>query len=674
LIAIINFDSQRGLRGRVLRVRGALRRTLVAVVCSAVGAAAAPAVRAQDAASLSPRFILNLLDYVSTDYAGAVSADGRVLSAAEYGEQSEFVASALQAARTLPETRDSRLVIDAIAALRERVEQRAAPAEVAAAAQQAKAAVIEVAHVQVAPERWPSLQRGRALFAQPCAACHGSEGRGDGPAGAALDPKPADFHAAKMDEISPFQAFNAIRVGVPGTAMAAFPSLSDRDVWDLAFYVVSLRHGRVGSPDAAAASRSAAAPDELTRVATLSDRELRGTLAGSEPERQHQLAALRLYSQDGAEARSLVVARSALREAGADYRAGRRDSAKARALQAYLDGVEPAEPELRARDAPITAALEERFAAVRRAIETGEPPEHVEASIASAEQALDRAAELLRSNPFSPWVTFLIAAGILLREGFEAVLVVIALLAVLRAAGARSAALWVHAGWVLALGVGALAWIFSGWLMRISGAQREIMEAFTSFLAVLVLLSMGFWLHSKTEIHRWRQFIDVRVKTALAGGNLLGLAGIAFMAVFREAFETVLFLRAAWLEGGAGAGAAMALAVAGALAVVLASSWVFLRYSARLPVPKVFAFSAALMGLLSVILVGKGIHALQETGWVGATSLLRGWRWDTLGIYPTRETIVAQTLVFAVALLLWFSGKRPARALARAQGRRANGL
>ena len=76
------------------------------------------------------------------------------------------------------------------------------------------------------------------------------------------------------------------------------------------------------------------------------------------------------------------------------------------------------------------------------------------------------------------------------------------MLGVLRVGGERRAKLWGHGGWVGALLMGGLVWIFSGWILTISGAGRELMEGITSLVAVLVLLYVGFWLHSKTEIHR----------------------------------------------------------------------------------------------------------------------------------------------------------------------------
>ena len=283
----------------------------------------------------------------------------------------------------------------------------------------------------------------------------------------------------------------------------------------------------------------------------------------------------------------------------------------------------------------------------------------LQAKVSAARQAIDETDRRLKLDAPSPWVTFVLTTGILLREGFEAVLILIALLAVIRASGSRKAARWVHGGWVAALGVGIVAWFSSGWLMAISGAQRETLEAVTALFAVAVLLYIGFWLHSRTEITRWQQFIDGKVKSALQGGNLWGLAAISFMAVFREAFETVLFMRAITLEGGAAGAVAMSLGVGVSFAVIFTLSWALLRYSARIPVRKIFSISSVLMAVLAVILTGKGLHALQETGALTVTESWWTSRWDLLGLYPSWETFLPQLLILALAYGLWALGKRP---------------
>ncbi|MBI2646027.1 MAG: FTR1 family protein, partial [Deltaproteobacteria bacterium] len=257
-------------------------------------------------------------------------------------------------------------------------------------------------------------------------------------------------------------------------------------------------------------------------------------------------------------------------------------------MVAYLEGVEPVEPRLKANDPQFVIDLEMKMAAARQAIESKKTFEEVRLTIQTAQDALTQAASILEKKETSAWFTFLMTLGIILREGFEAILIIIALLGVVQATGSTKAAHWIHGGWILALVSGGIFWLFSGWLMTMSGAGIEILEAVTSLLAVMVLLYLGFWLHNKTEIHRWKSFIHGKVKKALEGSNLLGLASLSFIAVFREAFETVLFLRAVWLESGMASKTTLALGTLTSFALLVIMAMALLKFSTRLPIRKLF--------------------------------------------------------------------------------------
>ncbi len=622
-------------------------------ILGAAGADAAPALA--EPVEQSPRLLVHLLDYLAKDYGGAV-AHGKVISQSEYKEQLEFSASTLETNAALAETKGTPEIQTKLQQLSRLIGSKAEAVAVAKLAREIQAQLIKLTGLEISPSKWPSLARGKQLFEQNCISCHGATGHGDGPAAAALSPKPANFHdETRMKELSPFQAFNTVRLGVPGTSMAPFHNLSDKEAWFLAFYVVSLRHA-VKPVTGADIDVSAG---NLKIVATTSDEKLKFLLPGDDQQQSLALAALRLHSEDDDSGNSLAIARGNLQGAEVEYHAGRFDSAKTKALKAYLEGIEPIEPRLKANDPGAVIELETRMGLVRSLIEGRKPLPELHVAIQAAIKQIDAAEQIITHQEMSPLLSFMAAGAILLREGFEAVFIIIALLGVIRASGSRRAALWVQAGWIAALGCGGLAWIFSGWLMGISGAQREMMEAVTSLFAVVVLLYVGFWLHSRTEIGRWKSFIDGKLKAALEGRNLWGLAAISFMAVFREAFETVLFLRAVWLEGGESSRAAMAAGVFTSLAFVLIFAWAILKYSARLPIRKIFAISALLMAVMAMVLTGKGLHSLQESGALSITAAPFQFRSDIFGLYPTFETVFSQVLVLGLLAALWIYGKRP---------------
>ena len=198
--------------------------------------------------------------------------------------------------------------------------------------------------------------------------------------------------------------------------------------------------------------------------------------------------------------------------------------------------------------------------------------------------------------------------------------------------------------------------------MTMSGAGIEILEAVTSLLAVMVLLYLGFWLHNKTEIHRWKSFIHGKVKKALEGSNLFGLASLSFIAVFREAFETVLFLRAVWLESGMASKTTLALGTLTSFALLVIMAMALLKFSARLPIRKLFSLSSSVILVLAVILTGQGLHAFQEAGILSITASPLNLRWDLIGFYPTLETLISQFGMILLCFGLWVYGSKASHA------------
>jgi high-affinity iron transporter len=607
----------------------------------------------------SPRLLVHLLNYLQKDYGGAVR-DGKVLDRFEYEEQLEFGGRVVSMIAELPEFSGDAVARAQAAELRDLIARKASEAEVVAKAASLGKLAVERANIPTVPERWPSLTNGAKLYVAQCAGCHGESGRGDGVAGASLEPKPASFVDDVFAATSPFHAFNAIRLGVPGTAMTAYTTLSEAESWDLAFYVHSLRHE---SRPAEAPAEFGPSPTWLAAVATRGDGDLArglddGATASIAPA---QVSWLRRFDGEAAQDASLVHGKRLLGEAARKYRDGDARGAKDAAIAAYLEGLEPVEPRLRARDSAFVIELEGKMSAVRAAIDQRLAAGIVETKVFAAQEGLDEAGRRLSERPGSGGFAFSVAAGIFLREALEAALILVTLLGVIRGIGVPRAAAFVHAGWLAAVGVGVLAWFLSGWLFQMSGAQRELLEGFVALAAVLVLLYLGFWMHRRTEIGKWRAFLQEMVRAATSTRNLWILGGVAFMAVFREAFETVLFLRALLLEVGEQHTGAVFAGVGASFALVVVASALLVRYSVRLPLRQLFSLSSAVMAFLAVVLTGKAVHAFQEAGWIGETQLPLPIRSDLAGIYPTYETFLPQLLILSLSLGIWLWNRRPAR-------------
>jgi len=340
-----------------------------------------------------------------------------------------------------------------------------------------------------------------------------------------------------------------------------------------------------------------------------------------------------------------------LAEIGGTIRFGRDYKNKRRIIvDATEDGVEPVEPRLNARDSELGAQIETEMAAYRTNLSQGAELADLGAQAAKVDALLARAQQAIEASAGDPTSTFVGALTVLVREGLEALLIVVALLAFLQKAGRRDGTVYVHAGWVLALAAGVVTWGVARYAISISGAGRELTEGLSSLFAVGVLVVVGLWMHQRSIGDRWHSFLKHKMAAALSRRSAWFLFGLAFISVYREVFETILFCIALWSEGqgmwlllGLGAGAVALAAIA----------WVLLRTSRRLPMAKFFSASSIIIAVLAVVLTGKGIAALQEAGVVAVNAFALP-RIEVLGIYPTRQSALAQVAI-AIVLSVGFA-------------------
>jgi high-affinity iron transporter len=271
----------------------------------------------------------------------------------------------------------------------------------------------------------------------------------------------------------------------------------------------------------------------------------------------------------------------------------------------------------------------------------------VVAQAAVIEGLLDRARGLLDSTRLSASATFLSAFVILLREGLEAILVLAAIYALLVRAGRRDALAYLHGGWILALIAGGLTWLLASYVIAMSGATREVTEGVSALVAAAILLYVGFWMHGKSQSRQWQAYLDRRLEGALTGRTLWALAFVSFLAVYREAFETVLFYEALAVQAGPRGGVPLLAGLAAAAGALLLLGWLIVRGSVRLPFGLFFGASAALLALLSVILAGKGVAALQGAGWI-AVHEVHFPSLPLLGLYPNLQSLLLQAALLVV--------------------------
>ncbi len=303
--------------------------------------------------------------------------------------------------------------------------------------------------------------------------------------------------------------------------------------------------------------------------------------------------------------------------------------------------------------------VENQFKTCRKAMVAQDPideiTQHVETlqtMLAEDGAALDGGA----ADDISPFRSFITSAFgqafiILLREGLEAILVVAAIIAYLVKAGHRDKVRHIYRGVLACLAASGVMWFVFNVVMDAAGAHQETLEGVTALIAMVMLLFTSSWMLSKSSVAAWNTYITDTTSRSLSTGSVRALTGLAFLAVFREGAETVMFYQALiGLGSGNGAGVWAGFAAAAAVLLVV---FVLIRFtSVKIPIGPFFTLTSALMAVLVVVFAGGGIHAFIEGDVIDGTYLEGMPTIDYLGVYPYRETLLAQAVALAVVLVL----------------------
>lgn len=254
--------------------------------------------------------------------------------------------------------------------------------------------------------------------------------------------------------------------------------------------------------------------------------------------------------------------------------------------------------------------------------------------------------------------TFIACFSIILREGFEAILVVGAIIAYLMKTqkGGKRELRQVYFGSIM----GIVMSFVSAWLLNqlklANSASQEVIEGVTALIAVVVLYYVSNWMLSKSESEAWTKYIKDKVSDSTEKGGGFALAFTAFLAVFREGAEVILFYQPLL----AGDNISMVWAGFGVGCVCLVFVYLAIRVlSLRIPLKPFFTATSVLMFIMSISFLGSGIKELIEgdvlmmhspswVSWIPSNPVL-----EVLGIYPAVETIVPQLILLGVTVVLF---------------------
>ena len=251
------------------------------------------------------------------------------------------------------------------------------------------------------------------------------------------------------------------------------------------------------------------------------------------------------------------------------------------------------------------------------------------------------------------WLTFLTAFGLLVREGLEAILVIVAIVAYLIKTDNKNMLKGVYLGSFAAILASiALAWALEALMGEQSGVARELLEGWTMFLAVAVLFYVSNWMLSKADNIAWENYISGKVQQSIDKKSQWTLIFAAFIAVMREGAELILFYSAAF-TGGMSNPAYIAYGI-GAGVLVLVIVWVCFRYfSVRLPLRAFFMFTSVLLFLMCISFMGKGVVELTEADVITGRTVIpamKGFSIEILSIYDRAETLIPQIMLVIAAV------------------------
>ena len=325
----------------------------------------------------------------------------------------------------------------------------------------------------------------------------------------------------------------------------------------------------------------------------------------------------------------------------------------------YFDEFEGSgmENKVGAIDVNLKTAIEATFGNLVALMKSGADEKTIQESASKMSSQLAAALEKT-SGSSSPWTLFIWALTIILREGFEALIIVAAVVAYLVKTGnAKAMGKVVYSS----VGVAVILSFVMAWIMNIifgeaAGQKRELMEGITMLVAVGLLFYVGFWLLSNAGAKKWNDYIKSHVSESISSGSSTALWWTVFLAVFREGAETVLFYQA--LIFGAKDSAGYSMIAAGfviGLVVLLIVYFLFKIFAVKIPIKPFFIFTSAIIFYMSIVFVGKGVGELVE-GKIFIPTIINGlsfpdWMRDWLGLMPYYESLVPQ-IIMVLALVI----------------------
>ena len=577
--------------------------------------------------------IVMMMNIVNKEYHEGI-AEGKIINAAEYEESQVFLEQAfgryqtLVEAATTQEKRDE--LADQFSSLIQKIKNKEDPGVIHSEVNAINFGILQKFNIKLSqtPSDPVSLENGRILYMNNCKVCHGTQGKGNGPIAPQLNPKPADLANPQFtgDKFSkPYDNFQIINVGIANTAMIGWADqFSEKELWDVTYFIRTFSNENVKLP-------------LLVSQTSTSGKN---------------------RTQDGSTRKVFEEVYALLDQSLEAYKSNRVREATESAFDSYLT-YEKVEKQLISKRKDLGLKLESSFGRLQAEIKRNAPIELVEKVGKGITADLKEAQQIL-TQEIGFTGLFIQSLSIIVREGFEAILIIAALITFLIKSRNQDKLKAIYMGVLIGIiGSFVTAYILHG-ILDISVASQEMMEGIIMLVAVVVLFYVSYWLVSKIEATKWQSYITGKMQKAVSTGSAFTLSMVAFLSVYREGFETVLFYKALYLYAGDSTAGIIPGFLSGCalLAVVY---FLINQLGMRIPVKWFFVVTSVFLYYMAFMFMGKGLHELQMGGVLSMTGAEFAPEIPWLGMYPTLETFIGQMIMvaaYAGALIYTFGIKQ----------------
>ena len=563
--------------------------------------------------------VVMMLDILTKEYKLAIK-NGTVVNPAEYEESRIFLEQSFERYQTIigymPNSKNAEALKKKFTGLRAAIKNKYDPSEITISANAISSQLLKELGIEISklPTRAINIENGKTIFRANCTICHGLTGGGDGPLSSKIDPAPAVLSDPKVtgnEHSTAYDNFQVISVGVANTLMMAWSEiLPEDDLWDVTYYIRTFSNKNL----------------ELPVVTTTIDTD--GTSGSTKQAIADIVRVLNLSIKA--------------------FKVDEVEKSAEMAFDAYLS-YETIETGLVTKNKELGLRLESSFGRLRAEIKRGADLDHVEKINQNIQSDLQEAQKILELKVGFTGL-FLQSFSIIVREGFEAILIVAALIAFLVKSRNKEKVKIVYQGVTLGIIASFLTAYIIHEVLNISMANQELLEGWIMLVAVVVLFWVSYWLLTKIETQKWQSYITGKMTQAITTGNVFALGMVAFLAVYREGFETVLFYKALYLYAGEISNGIIPGFLVGC--VFLAVMFFLInKIGVKVPIKWFFGFTSVLLYFMAFTFMGKGIHELQMGEAVSLTAAEFAPEISWLGMYPTWETFIAQSLLLIIFLV-----------------------